>query len=47
MLSAALILGLVCSAFRLDPPPGLDTPIACLHIAAEVSKATDVYYPGS
>ncbi|PBK85369.1 FAD-binding domain-containing protein [Armillaria gallica] len=47
MLSDALILGLVCSAFGLDPSPGLDTPIACLHIAAEVSKVTDVYYPGS
>ncbi|KAK0447288.1 FAD dependent oxidoreductase [Armillaria borealis] len=47
MYSAALILALAWTAFGLDSPPGLDTPVACHRIAAEVSNATDVYYPGS
>ncbi len=47
MFSTALILGLAWTTFALDSPPGLVTPIACQLIAAEVSNATDVYYPGS
>ncbi|PBK61215.1 FAD-binding domain-containing protein [Armillaria solidipes] len=47
MFPAVLILALAWSAFALDSPPGLDAPIACQRIAAEVSNATDVYYSGS
>ncbi|PBK85365.1 FAD-binding domain-containing protein [Armillaria gallica] len=47
MFSTALILGLAWTAFALDSPPGLVTPTACQRIAAEVSNATNVYYPGS